>query len=77
MNTFEALSKLFNEKFTVSHFPEQPATLYAPNNYFLQLGGKRVRPVACLMGNELFNDITEDAWNVANAIELFHNFTLI
>jgi hypothetical protein len=29
------------------------------------------------MGNELFSDITEDAWNVANAIELFHNFTLI
>jgi geranylgeranyl diphosphate synthase type II len=29
------------------------------------------------MGNELFADITDDAWSVANAIELFHNFTLI
>lgn len=36
-----------------------------------------MRPVLCLMGNDLFADITEDAWNVANAIELFHNFTLI
>jgi geranylgeranyl diphosphate synthase type II len=77
MQTFEALSRQFNEKFDTAHFPDEPQSLYAPNNYFLQLGGKRVRPVLCLMGNELFTDITEDAWNVANAIELFHNFTLI
>ncbi len=31
----------------------------------------------CLMGNELFTDIIEDAYEVATAIELFHNFTLI
>jgi len=29
------------------------------------------------MANELFGDIHPDAWNVATAIELFHNFTLI
>src|ERR1051325_2373043 len=77
MQSFEELSKLFNEKFNTGHFPAEPATLSEPNNYFLELGGKRVRPVLCLMGNELFNDISEDAWKVANAIELFHNFTLI
>ncbi|MBC7867596.1 MAG: polyprenyl synthetase family protein, partial [Gloeobacteraceae cyanobacterium ES-bin-316] len=43
----------------------------------LNIGGKRVRPVAVLMGNELFNDIDPDAYQVANAIELFHNFSLI
>lgn len=31
----------------------------------------------CLMGNELFDEINPDAWHVATAIELFHNFTLI
>lgn len=31
----------------------------------------------CLMGNELFDHILEDSYNVATAIELFHNFTLI
>lgn len=36
-----------------------------------------MRPVLCLMGNELFGDITNDAWEVATAIELFHNFTLV
>ena len=29
------------------------------------------------MGNELVDDINPDAWEVATAIELFHNFTLI
>jgi geranylgeranyl diphosphate synthase type II len=29
------------------------------------------------MANELFDEINSDAWNVATAIELFHNFTLI
>ena len=41
------------------------------------MGGKRIRPVLCLMGNELFDDIKEDAWFLGTAIELFHNFTLI
>ena len=36
-----------------------------------------MRPVLALMGNELFDDIHADAWHVATAIELFHNFTLI
>ncbi len=77
MNSFESLSRSFAEAFAVKHFPDQPATLYEPNNYFLSLGGKRVRPVMCLMGNELFDEIHPDAWDVATAIELFHNFSLI
>jgi geranylgeranyl diphosphate synthase, type II len=77
MHSFDELSARFKEKFEISHFPKEPATLYAPNDYFLTIGGKRVRPVMCLMGNELFGDIDTDAWHVAAAIELFHNFTLI
>ena len=41
------------------------------------MGGKRIRPILCLMGNELFDTINPDAYTVATAIELFHNFTLI
>lgn len=77
MQSFEDLSKQFVKRFSVEHFPDTPATLYEPNRYFLSLGGKRIRPVLCLMANELFDDIKEDAWDVATAIELFHNFTLI
>lgn len=77
MYSFEEASAIFSEKFSVRHFPEAPASLYQPNEYFLTIGGKRVRPVLCIMGNELFDDISPDAWQVATAIELFHNFTLI
>ncbi len=77
MHSFNELVKEFAIKFDVSHFPENPSTLYAPGDYFLQLGGKRIRPVMCLMGNELFDKILPDAYEVATAIELFHNFTLV
>src|SRR5687768_14127111 len=65
MHSFEELSSLFSEKFSEEHFPTEPASLYDPNRYFLKLGGKRVRPVLCLMGNELFEVIHKDAWNAA------------
>ncbi|MBN9297436.1 MAG: polyprenyl synthetase family protein [Filimonas sp.] len=77
MHTFNELVKDFAERFSVSHFPKEPANLYEPGDYFLGLGGKRIRPVMCLMGNELFGDIHPDAYHVATAIELFHNFTLV
>jgi geranylgeranyl diphosphate synthase type II len=77
MQSFESLSQKFIAHFNKRHFPMEPASLYDPNEYFLQLGGKRIRPILCLMGNELFDTINEDAWHVGTAIELFHNFTLI
>ncbi|MFM8806554.1 MAG: polyprenyl synthetase family protein [Sphingomonadales bacterium] len=77
MHSFSDLSVLFNERFSVKQFPAQPAGLYEATDYFLQIGGKRIRPVLCLLGNELFDDIRPDAWAAATAVELFHNFTLI
>src|SRR5258706_5373260 len=77
MHSFELLSEKFALHFDKKHFPDEPSSLYGPNGYFLKLGGKRVRPVLVLLGNELFDEINPDAWHVATAIELFHNFTLI
>jgi len=77
MHSFTSLSKLFEERFSIPHFPAHTETLYTPAQYILQLGGKRIRPVCVLMGNELFDEINPDAWEVATAIELFHNFTLV
>jgi len=77
MHSFIELSKIFEDRFDTRHFPEHTATLYNPAQYILQLGGKRVRPVCVLMGNELFGEIIEDAYHAATAIELFHNFSLI
>ncbi len=77
MLSFQELSADFNKQFETAHFPDSPTTLYAPGEYFLQIGGKRIRPVMCLLGNELFSDIHGDAFQAARAIELFHNFTLV
>jgi geranylgeranyl diphosphate synthase, type II len=77
MYSFEELSASFAKHFNARHFPSHPSSLYDPAGYFLGLGGKRIRPVLCLMGNELFGPIADDAWQLATAIELFHNFTLI
>ena len=77
MRDFKELVAEFGTRFGVAQFPAAPATLYEPGEYFLSIGGKRIRPILCVLGNELFSDITEDAWTLATAIELFHNFTLI
>ena len=77
LHSFKELSELFEERFNVRHFPEEPQKLYDASQYLLTAKGKRIRPVMCLMGNELFDEIKEDAYHVAAAIELFHNFTLV
>lgn len=77
LTEFEELSKRFEDQFSERHFPAEPVKLYDAAQYLLTVKGKRVRPVLCLMANELFNPITQDAFYAASAIELFHNFTLI
>lgn len=77
MNSFSELTEQFAKQFSLVEFPGKPAELYDPCRYILGIGGKRVRPVSVLMGNELFGDIHPDAFHAGNAIELFHNFTLI
>ncbi|HAN66111.1 MAG TPA: polyprenyl synthetase [Chitinophagaceae bacterium] len=77
MHSFKELSDIFEKQFSERHFPLQPASLYDAAQYILQIGGKRVRPVCVLMANELFDDLGPDAFHVANAIELFHNFSLV
>lgn len=77
MTGIETLQASFEFYFNHRHFPSSPATLYDPLEEFLAIAGKRVRPVLCLMGNELFGEIKQDAYHLAAAVELFHNFTLV
>lgn len=58
-------------------FPDSPNQLYDPLRYFLQIGGKRIRPMLTLLGAELFGANYEKAMSQALSIEVFHNFTLI
>lgn len=77
MHPFQELIEKFNQDFDTTHFPSHPASLYEPSEYFLKIGGKRIRPVLCLLGNELFSELHPDAFLAAKAVELFHNFSLV
>lgn len=54
-----------------------PQGLYAPINYIMGIGGKRLRPVALMMAYHLFKEDFEKALPAALAVEMFHNFTLV
>lgn len=58
-------------------FRGEPKEIYEPMNYIISHGGKRLRPIMVLMGNDLFDGNLEKAIKPALAIEFFHNFTLI
>lgn len=70
------LEKIEKQLATID-FPASPENLYKPLQYFLNIGGKRIRPILTLMGAELFGEIDQKALDVAVGIELFHNFTLL
>lgn len=54
-----------------------PASLYQPIKYFLEIGGKRLRPSLTLLACRAVGGRIEDALSSAVAIELLHNFTLV
>lgn len=54
-----------------------PQTLYEPANYILSLGGKRIRPLLCLVACAMFDKNPAQALPAAAAVEWFHNFSLI
>ncbi len=58
-------------------FPAEPRNLYEPIIYTLEEGGKRLRPVILAICCEMFADDPRRALDVAAAVEVFHNFTLL
>ncbi|PSL21431.1 polyprenyl synthetase family protein [Dyadobacter jiangsuensis] len=74
---FGEMLTLFEEHFKTLQLPAQPETLYGSIEYICSIGGKRVRPVLCLMANELFTELKDDAFRAGSAIELFHTFSLV
>jgi len=65
----DALGKCFDR--------ESPVTLYSPARYILEGKGKRIRPFLTLLASEAVCGSSENALNVALAVEILHNFTLI
>jgi geranylgeranyl diphosphate synthase type II len=56
---------------------KEPKNLYEPIDYILSLGGKKLRPILALLSADAFGIDYRKALDVALAIEVFHNFTLI
>ena len=54
-----------------------PRSLYAPIEYTLSEGGKRLRPMLALMAAEAFGGDPGAAVGAAAGLEVFHNFTLL
>ena len=54
-----------------------PEGLYAPIDYVLSIGGKRIRSVLMLMAYNLYKEDISAALAPAAGIELFHNYTLL
>lgn len=77
MRGLEIYTQLIEEEIEKLSFPKSPSNLYEPLSYFLNLGGKRMRPILTLLGTELFGNDKGKAVSAALAIEIFHNFTLI
>jgi geranylgeranyl diphosphate synthase type II len=77
MRDLAVYSTLLENEINQLDFPKTPSNLYDPLRYFMQLGGKRMRPMLTLLGAELFGLQKEAVINAALSVEVFHNFTLI
>lgn len=77
MDLLDQLRKAFTQYLKENRFTQYPPELYEPNNYFLQIGGKRLRPIMVLLGTDLFGGDIQKALPAAMSIEYFHNFSLV
>ena len=75
--TVERYQQLFESYRKGLPFSGSPEGLYAPVNYILELGGKRLRPAMAMLGYGLYRSDVERALPLAYAVEIFHNFTLV
>ena len=77
MEKIKHLQQRFADFLASADLNGQPKELYEPIAYTLLQSGKRLRPMLCLLANELFDGDEDEALWPALALETFHNFTLI
>lgn len=73
----EDFQNIINTRLRELDFGKQPQNLYDPIYYSLNVGGKRIRPVLCLLSCQACGGDYNEALNAAFALEIFHNFTLL
>lgn len=77
MTTEVLLDIIEKSLFELGYAELEPRALFEPIGYTLSLGGKRVRPLLCLLACRLYSDNIATALPIARALEVFHNFTLL
>lgn len=73
----DTLVSELNKNIEELNFGEYPAELYAPIQYMLGIGGKRMRPLLTLLAYGIKKNDWLKAIKPALAVEIFHNFTLV
>jgi geranylgeranyl diphosphate synthase type II len=72
------IDSALKELFENLRFTDEPAGLYDPLRYMMEIGGKRIRPRLCLSAYALYKDeFKDEILSPAAALEVFHSFTLI
>jgi geranylgeranyl diphosphate synthase, type II len=77
MYTSEQFLDKINAHLSSLDYSHHPTGLYAPIEYALSLGGKRLRPMLMLMAYNLYRDDVDTILNQAAGLEIYHNFTLL
>lgn len=77
MLSLQALAESFESYRISQSFNGTVPALYAPAQYLMDLGGKRMRPLATLVAHQLYQHDIEFALPAALAVEVFHNFSLM
>ena len=78
MVTESRIDEVVSNLFRNIRFTDEPAGLYDPLRYMIEIGGKRIRPRLCITSYSLFKDeIGEEIREPAMALEVFHSFTLL
>lgn len=77
MSSFNSYKDTFLQHLETSLIRKEPANLYEPMSYILNIGGKRIRPILTLMGCDLFQADYKKALHASLAVEVFHNFSLV
>ncbi len=77
MQTNDQILAQFENYLGQIDLPKEPELLYAPIEYSLSGGGKRLRPLLLLLACEAYGNHYKPALSAAAAVEVFHNFTLL
>ena len=65
MKQISNYSTLIQEELNKNNIPNYPSNLYDPIRYFLDMKGKKIRPVLTLLSTELFGGTVEQAKHAA------------